>query len=172
MLPIVHRAQLFPRRRGAPIAFVEGGERERGREGESERARGNLEDGFDDSRSLHFREGAGVGFGVWGLAIRGWVVVFRGEGVGVWGGCGPGATVSGLPSPAACGYREIFFSYNTLVRIHFIIVMIKWTGLAPWEFDFPFPGSLTSTFLARWLQRHGRCLVIRQDNPKGFGFRG
>jgi len=31
--------------------------------------------------------------------------------------------------------------------IHFIIVMIKWTGLAPWEFEFPFPGSLTSTFL-------------------------
>ena len=34
-----------------------------------------------------------------------------------------------------------------LVRIHFIIVMIRWTGLAPWEFEFPFPGSLTSTFL-------------------------
>jgi len=26
-------------------------------------------------------------------------------------------------------------------------VIIRWTGLAPWEFDFPFPGSLTSTFL-------------------------
>ena len=25
--------------------------------------------------------------------------------------------------------------------------MIKRTGLAPWEFEFPFPGSLTSTFL-------------------------
>ena len=24
--------------------------------------------------------------------------------------------------------------------------MIRWTGLAPWEFEFP-PGSLTSTFL-------------------------
>ena len=24
---------------------------------------------------------------------------------------------------------------NLLVRIHYIIVMIKWTGLAPWEFD-------------------------------------
>ena len=24
--------------------------------------------------------------------------------------------------------------------------MIRWTGLAPWEFEFPFPGSLTSTF--------------------------
>jgi len=27
--------------------------------------------------------------------------------------------------------------------------MIRWTGLAPWEFRFPFPGSLTSTFLVR-----------------------
>ena len=26
---------------------------------------------------------------------------------------------------------------NLLVRIHFIIVMIRWTGLAPWEFEFP-----------------------------------
>jgi len=25
--------------------------------------------------------------------------------------------------------------------------MIRWTGLAPWEFEFPSPGSLTSTFL-------------------------
>ena len=24
---------------------------------------------------------------------------------------------------------------------------IRWTGLAPWEFEFPFPGSLISTFL-------------------------
>jgi len=37
---------------------------------------------------------------------------------------------------------------NLLVRIHFIIVMIRWTGLAPWEFEFPFPGSLTFTFLS------------------------
>ena len=36
-----------------------------------------------------------------------------------------------------------------MVRIHFIIVMIRWTGLAPWEFEFPFPCSLTSTFLGR-----------------------
>ena len=27
---------------------------------------------------------------------------------------------------------------NLLVRIHFVVVMIRWTGLAPWEFDFPF----------------------------------
>ena len=33
--------------------------------------------------------------------------------------------------------REL--SIDNLVRIHFIIVMIRWTGLAPWEFEFPFP---------------------------------
>jgi len=27
--------------------------------------------------------------------------------------------------------------------------MIRWTGLAPWECEFPFPGSLTSTFLVQ-----------------------
>ena len=42
--------------------------------------------------------------------------------------------------------RELFID-NLLVRIPFIIVMIRWTGLAPWEFESPFPGSLTSTFL-------------------------
>ena len=27
--------------------------------------------------------------------------------------------------------------------------MIRWAGLAPWEREFPFPGSLISTFLVR-----------------------
>jgi len=40
-----------------------------------------------------------------------------------------------------------FFIDNLLVRNHFIIVMIRWTGLAPWEFEFRFPGSLASTYL-------------------------
>ena len=39
--------------------------------------------------------------------------------------------------------RELFIG-NLLVRIHFIIVMIKWIGCAPWEFEFSFPGSLIS----------------------------
>ena len=39
-----------------------------------------------------------------------------------------------------------FFIDNLLVRIHFIIVMITWARLAPWEFKFPFPGSLISIF--------------------------
>ena len=42
-----------------------------------------------------------------------------------------------------------FFIDNLLVRIHFIIVMIRWTGLAPWEYALPFLGSPTSTFLAQ-----------------------
>ena len=42
--------------------------------------------------------------------------------------------------------RESFID-NLLVRIHFIIEMIWWIGLAPWEFELSFPGSITSTFL-------------------------
>ena len=44
-------------------------------------------------------------------------------------------------------FKREFFIDNLLARIHFILVMIRWTGLVPWEFEFPFPGSLTSTFL-------------------------
>ena len=36
---------------------------------------------------------------------------------------------------------------NLMVQIHMVIVMIRWTGLAPWEFDLPFPCSLRSIFL-------------------------
>ena len=32
------------------------------------------------------------------------------------------------------GTQREFFIANLLVRIHYSIVMIKWTGLAPWEF--------------------------------------
>jgi len=59
------------------------------------------------------------------------------------------------PTPLSCWsngcnrepQKREFFIDNLLVRIHFLIVMIRWTGLAPWEFEFPFPGSLTATFL-------------------------
>ena len=40
-----------------------------------------------------------------------------------------------------------FFIDNLLVRIHFIVGMIRWAGLAQWEFELSFPSSLTSTFL-------------------------
>ena len=48
-----------------------------------------------------------------------------------------------------------FFIDNLLVRIHFIIVMIRWTGLAPWVFEFPFPGSLTQLTLRLYLRSGG-----------------
>jgi hypothetical protein len=51
-----------------------------------------------------------------------------------------------------CTAEREFFVDNSLARIHFIIVMIRWTGLAPWEIEFPFPGSHTSTFLAGLLK--------------------
>ena len=35
--------------------------------------------------------------------------------------------------------------------------MIRWTGLAPWEFEFPFPGSLTSTFLPGKRHQQASC---------------
>jgi len=56
------------------------------------------------------------------------------RGLGRFGWCRRGAS----------GRSARCFIDNLLVRIHFIIVMIRWTGLAP----FPFPGSLTSTFLS------------------------
>jgi len=49
----------------------------------------------------------------------------------------------GFETPAA--ERE-FLIENLLVRTHCIIGRIWWTGLAPWEFEFPFPGSRISTF--------------------------
>jgi len=62
-----------------------------------------------------------------------------------------GPTLAGaLPAPRVSKRR--FFIDNLLVRIHFIIVMIRWTGLAPWEFEFPFPGSLA--FHRRLLRVH------------------
>ena len=62
------------------------------------------------------------------------------------------------------GYREReFFIDNLLVRNHFIIVMIRWTGLAPWEFEFSFPGSLTSTFIGWDTLDHssGAILIVK-----------
>jgi len=48
--------------------------------------------------------------------------------------------------PASSTGRELFID-NLLVRNRFSIVMMRWTGLAPWEVETPFPGSLTSTLL-------------------------
>jgi len=58
-----------------------------------------------------------------------------------------------------------FFVDNLLVRIHFIIEMIWWTGLAPWKFEFPFPGSLISTFLVRSHVLPGHGLAASWGGP-------
>jgi len=58
---------------------------------------------------------------------------------------GLGRCAPQLASDPRTKERE-FFIDNLLVRIYFIIVMIRWTGLAPRVFDFPFPGIPTSTF--------------------------
>ena len=47
------------------------------------------------------------------------------------------------PTPGTGRERE-FFIDNLLARIHFIIEMIRWTGLAPWQFKFPFPEQALS----------------------------
>jgi len=71
-----------------------------------------------------------------------------------------------LPLPCREGFRAFregdFFLDNLVVRTPFIIVMIGWAGLAPWEFELSFPGSRTSTFLAfRFMP--ARC---RAERPK------
>ena len=43
--------------------------------------------------------------------------------------------------------KKQFLIDNLLVRTDLIFEMIWWTGLAPWECEVPFAGSLTSTFL-------------------------
>jgi hypothetical protein len=53
------------------------------------------------------------------------------------------------PSSRRClwvGGEKGFSIDNLLVRIHFIIEMIWWAGLAPWEFEFPFLCSRVSIF--------------------------
>ena len=62
--------------------------------------------------------------------------------------------------------REDFFLDNLLVRIH-----IWWTGLAPWEFEFPFTGSLTSTFLRQSNhQRHEtRWTLLQNTSARSLG---
>ena len=86
-----------------------------------------------------------------------------------------------LPSAGdVCGgtrprQRE-FFIDNLLVRIHFIIVMIRWTGLAPWEFEFPFPAALeatqgqTDSFFSqpRYKLRGRICGRLTLDLPLGY----
>ena len=74
------------------------------------------------------------------------------RGVGVSYGRGTPVDRCHLTGFGTVGWQENstereFFIDSLLVRIHNIVVMIRWTGLAPWDFEFPFPSSLASTFL-------------------------
>ena len=55
--------------------------------------------------------------------------------------------------PPPHGERE-FVIDNLLVRIHFIIVIIRWTGLAPWEL------SSGHTF-----SKPSPCLIPSRNRP-------
>ena len=71
------------------------------------------------------------------------------------------SAVSRTPAPVSRGERD-FFIDNLLVRIHCIIEMIRWTGLAPRESEFPFPCKRNPSKTDRALQvrsQRGLCLV-------------
>ena len=53
-----------------------------------------------------------------------------------------------VPARLLLSREREFFIDNLLVRNQFIVVMIRWTGLAPWEFEFP-----------------GRCQLHRDQFP-------
>ena len=101
-----------------------------------------------------------------------------------WGtraGCvarGGAKMTAGCRSAPADSREKEFFIDNLLVRIHFIIEMVWRTGLAPWEFERPFPGSLISTFLGApvndvqpreesGIQARGRQRVVDQHLAQG-----
>jgi len=50
-----------------------------------------------------------------------------------------------------------FFIDNRLIRNHVIIVMVWWTGLAPWNFEFPFEAASSAT--APTAPERGRQLI-------------
>jgi len=94
--------------------------------------------------------------------------------LGCWveGLCGLWARVGGGGAPPRemdlVSKRE-FFIDNLLVRIH---RCFWWTVLAPWEFEFPFPGSLTSTFQRCLIASRPLLVPLERKIPKaGFASR-
>ena len=66
------------------------------------------------------------------------------------------------PTPETGGETD-FFIDNLLVRIHFVIVTIRWTGLAPVaDLQFRFPGGLTPTFLVTYFYLHSTAIQSSQ----------
>jgi len=77
------------------------------------------------------------------------------------------ATRHATAGPALDAADRKFFIDNLLVRIHFILVMIRWTGLAPWEFD-----SLCQVAPYIYLPRARRStLHVRPFRVQGSGCR-
>ena len=77
-----------------------------------------------------------------------------------------------LRTPNTLEERESSLLTTYWSEIHFIIVMIKRTGLAPWGFEFPFPGSFTSAFLkhtgtcsAEWPRCRATSLIRNRPPP-------
>ena len=80
------------------------------------------------------------------------------------GSCSQGQpSVPGGEIRAGSRERE-FFIDNLLVRIHFIIVMIRWTGLAPWEFEFPFKAEEVGARSNSRSSKLKRCIPVSQDH--------
>ena len=87
-------------------------------------------------------------FGVWGLGFGGWSLGL--------GGKTSALGIQELIDRVDGGTEREFFLDNLLVRIHLNRARIGWTGLAPWEFESSFPGSLTFTFLGECIQSRAR----------------
>ena len=96
------------------------------------------------------------------LSIQGWSNAER-ESAEQARAVGQAAVAGARPVPRARRRTPVmpsereFLMDNLLVRIHFIIEKIRWTGLAPWEFEFPLSGSLVSTFLAHLWYLYSSC---------------
>ena len=88
--------------------------------------------------------------------------VFGGEGFGLGGAAGRGREgASKSPQRLAPGaVQREFFIDNLLVRIHFIIVTIRWTGLAPWEFGLRVRVSDSVVLLDEVEKAHPRVLNV------------
>ena len=93
------------------------------------------------------------------IYTSGWGVLLmrRGEEQGAGGCCR-------LPR-AVCLPREIVFLIdNLLVRIHFIIVVVRWTGLAPWEVSLPisYKDCLNSKRFNQYKLLHDCLNIVRR----------
>jgi len=74
--------------------------------------------------------------------------------------------MAALGHPAAVRDQREFFIDNLLVRIHFIIVVIRRTSLAPWEFEFPVPQD--EWLHSDILRRYGVKYPPRRLRRRGF----